>query len=146
MSYRLDASVRGKSASRVHAHAHVTTKALSIFAWSDFENLFRRHKGVWGDCWCMYYRKPGPFDSKDYERNRNDKSLLVRLDRSHGILVYSNNEPVGWCQFGPGEELPRIDRKLGYHPTDKTHGGSLAYSSSAITGLELSRENLSRLP
>ncbi len=28
---------------------------------------------------------------------------------SHGILVYDGREPIGWCQYGPKEELPRVD-------------------------------------
>ncbi len=42
-------------------------------------------------------------------RNRQDKKSLVEKGRSHGVLVYSDGEPVGWCQYGPKEELPRID-------------------------------------
>ena len=51
-------------------------------------------------------------------RNRRDKKELVQKGESHGILVYSASEPVGWCQYGLKHELPRIDggrkyRKLG---------------------------------
>jgi GNAT superfamily N-acetyltransferase len=42
-------------------------------------------------------------------RNRQLKRRLVEGGRSHGVLVYSNGEPVGWCQYGPKEELPRIN-------------------------------------
>jgi ribosomal protein S18 acetylase RimI-like enzyme len=42
-------------------------------------------------------------------RNRRDKKDLVDKGCSHGILVYSGSEPVGWCQYGPADELPRID-------------------------------------
>lgn len=38
------------------------------------------------------------------------KRNLVRGGRSHGILVYLGDEPVGWCQFGSREELPLMDR------------------------------------
>jgi GNAT superfamily N-acetyltransferase len=41
--------------------------------------------------------------------NRKEKKTLVTKGRSHGILVYSGNQAVGWCQYGPKEELPRID-------------------------------------
>lgn len=34
--------------------------------------------------------------------------------RSHGIIVYSKGEPVGWCQYGCREELPRFDYVLRY--------------------------------
>ena len=34
--------------------------------------------------------------------------------RSHGILVYAQGEPVGWCQYGLQQELPRIDNCRSY--------------------------------
>jgi GNAT superfamily N-acetyltransferase len=39
---------------------------------------------------------------------------LLACDRAHGILVYANEQPVGWCQFGPSDELPRIDNSRKY--------------------------------
>ncbi|MDH2900731.1 MAG: GNAT family N-acetyltransferase [archaeon] len=42
-------------------------------------------------------------------RDRRDKKELIDKGSSHGILVYSDEEPVGWCQYGPKWELPRID-------------------------------------
>ncbi len=42
------------------------------------------------------------------------KKQLVGAGRSQGILVYANNEPVGWCQYGPQEKLPRIDTIRNY--------------------------------
>jgi hypothetical protein len=49
-------------------------------------------------------------------QNRAEKRALVEAGRAHGILVY-DGEPVGWCQFGPAEELPlpgatRLDRRI----------------------------------
>lgn len=34
--------------------------------------------------------------------------------RAHGILVYADEEPVGWCQYGLRDELPRIDSSPNY--------------------------------
>jgi len=34
--------------------------------------------------------------------------------RAHGILVYQGGRPVGWCQFGRREDLPRVDRGRKY--------------------------------
>jgi GNAT superfamily N-acetyltransferase len=45
-------------------------------------------------------------------RNRRQKKDLVERGRSHGILVYSRGEPVGWCQYGSWEELPRFESHL----------------------------------
>jgi ribosomal protein S18 acetylase RimI-like enzyme len=47
-------------------------------------------------------------------RNRRDKKDLVEEGLSHGILVYSGREPVGWCQYGPKRELPRTDAGTKY--------------------------------
>ena len=47
-------------------------------------------------------------------RNRRERERLVERGCSHGILVYANGEPVGWCQYGPAEELPRIDNSRKY--------------------------------
>jgi ribosomal protein S18 acetylase RimI-like enzyme len=47
-------------------------------------------------------------------RNRRQKKRLVEEGGSHGILVYADGEPVGWCQYGPDAELPRIDHGRKY--------------------------------
>jgi GNAT superfamily N-acetyltransferase len=47
-------------------------------------------------------------------RNRREKRELVDKRCAHGILVYADAEPVGWCQYGPREELPRIDNSRKY--------------------------------
>ena len=65
----------------------------------------------------MFYHRPGSFDNRAYEENRAAKRALALGGRAHGTLVYCGNDPVGWCQFGPREELPRIDRKKKYVPT-----------------------------
>jgi ribosomal protein S18 acetylase RimI-like enzyme len=48
------------------------------------------------------------------ERNRADKEALVRAGRAHAALVYDGAECVGWCQFGPPPELPRIKHRRAY--------------------------------
>jgi len=46
--------------------------------------------------------------------NRKAKETLVRQGRSHAALVYDVRIPVGWCQYGSREELPRIDAGRNY--------------------------------
>jgi len=65
----------------------------------------------------MYYQREKPLHVHGEElkrANRKDKKALVKKNRSHAIIVYSGARPVGWCQFGPMEELPRIDAGRGY--------------------------------
>ncbi len=95
----------------------LTSKELSPSTWKDFEALFVKHNGVWGGCWCMFYHQQGTFQLGGQERanrNRDRKLALVKQGRTHGIIVYSNKTPVGWCQCGVKDELPRMDASRSY--------------------------------
>jgi len=65
----------------------------------------------------MFFHGNGKFDSKAYADNRERKRSLVAEGRARGTIVFCGSDPVGWCQYGPKEELPRIDSKRGYRPT-----------------------------
>jgi len=56
-------------------------------------------------------------------RNRREKRELVEKGCAHGILVYADEEPVGWCQYGPREELPRVDSSPRYLRLALENGG-----------------------
>jgi GNAT superfamily N-acetyltransferase len=98
-----------------------TTKELSKKTWPDFARLFSQKNG-WDFCWCMHFHRPCslPKDKRLHSRpergvrNRREKRALVERGCSHGILVYTNGEPVGWCQYGRAGELPRIDNSRKY--------------------------------
>jgi len=107
--------------SRYLRHMAYTTKELSKETWPDFERLFLQKNG-WDHCWCMHFHRPHRLPKNEWlrtraergKRNRREKRDLVEKGRSHGVLVYSQGEPVGWCQYGPREELPRIDNSRTY--------------------------------
>jgi GNAT superfamily N-acetyltransferase len=90
-----------------------TTKALDAASWPDFAELVEAHDGVWGGCWCMGFHDFAEW-GQSVERNRAEKELRVREDRSHPALVYDGAACVGWCQFGVTDELPRIKSKKAY--------------------------------
>jgi GNAT superfamily N-acetyltransferase len=98
-----------------------TIKELSKKTWPDFERLFSQKNG-WDFCWCMHFHRPRslPKNKRLHSRaergvrNRREKRALVERGCSHGILVYTKGEPVGWCQYGPQEELSRIDNSRKY--------------------------------
>jgi GNAT superfamily N-acetyltransferase len=65
----------------------------------------------------FYHRRAptGPLESeRRQEANRRDHRALLLRGHAHGILVYQNGAPVGWCQFGRRDDLPRIDRGRKY--------------------------------
>lgn len=92
------------------ARPRYTAKELTAATWPDFETLFAKHNGVWGGCWCMYGHGRTTFRIRgNAEAHRRAKRELVRNRSAHGVLVYAGDTPVGSCQFGPRDELPRMD-------------------------------------
>ena len=94
--------------------------------WSDFESLFRKYHGVQAGCWCMFYHREGsvgPLSSPARaDANRRDHLVLLRRGRANGILVYRMGEPIGWCQFGRRDDLPRVERGRKYKAISRSLG------------------------
>jgi GNAT superfamily N-acetyltransferase len=101
-----------------------SSEELSQKTWPDFEKFFLK-KGI-GDgwwCWCTYHHQLSHSSVENKQlrtrakiaaRNRREKRALVQSGQAHGIILYADGEPVGWCQYGPKEELPRIDNRPRY--------------------------------
>jgi len=75
----------------------------------------------------MYYQRSAPIGrgktaSEVKRANQMDKKALVRKRRSHAVLVYDGERPVGWCQYGSANELPRIDAGRGYKKVGRPEG------------------------
>ncbi len=106
-------------------HGEYSSKELSKETWPDFERLFLK-QGVVGDgwwCWCMHHHVSSYSLPENQQprtraeravRNHRQKTKLVERGVAHGILVYARGEPVGWCQYGPREELPRVGNTQKY--------------------------------
>jgi GNAT superfamily N-acetyltransferase len=91
------------------------TKPLDKTTWPDFGRLVEKHNGVWGGCWCMsFHLDDRGFKNRTVLQNRTEKEHRVRDGRAHAALVYDGSAAVGWCQFGPTDELPRIKYKRAY--------------------------------
>jgi len=100
-----------------------TIRELSSRTFSDFEKIAAKQ----GGCWCMYYQRAKPIRLKSSDPewkkiNRKDKRALVEKGQSHAVLVYDNETPVGWCQYGAKEELPRVDAGRGYRKVERPAG------------------------
>ncbi len=89
-------------------------KPLNEHTWPDFARLVEKHNGVWGGCWCMAFHEEGVGHANPVLPNRLAKEFRVREGRAHAALVYDGSTAVGWCQFGPVDELPRIKNKREY--------------------------------
>lgn len=94
--------------------ADFTVKPLDESTWPDFARLVEKHNGVWGGCWCMGFHGDGFGRGFDH---RAEKEKRVCERRTHAALVYDGPDAIGWCQFGPTDELPRIKHKKQYMAT-----------------------------
>lgn len=88
--------------------ADLSVKALDASTWPQFAELVERNNGVWGGCWCMGFHPEGVGRTKTVAQNRSEKEGRVREGTAHAALVFDGETCVGWCQFGPADELPRI--------------------------------------
>jgi GNAT superfamily N-acetyltransferase len=92
----------------------LVTRPLSADTWPDFAQLVADHHGVWDGCWCLGFHAEGAPGIHTPEQRRALKEARVREGRAHAALVYDGAQCVGWCQFGPTEELPRIKSQKAY--------------------------------
>jgi len=85
--------------------------ALDESTWPAFADLVDRNGGIFGGCWCMGFHSEerGGTSSK-----REQKLARVRAGTAHAALVFEGGACVGWCQFGPPDELPRIKNRKVY--------------------------------
>jgi GNAT superfamily N-acetyltransferase len=93
-----------------------TVRALGPDTWDAFAQLAEKHNGVWGGCWCTWFhprRKALGIDA-EVEAGRPYKELLVRQGKAHAALVFEAEAAVGWCEYGPPEELPNIYHRKEY--------------------------------
>ena len=82
-------------------------------------------KGACGGCWCMHWRveKGGAtWMACRGEPNRRAFLKLLKQGRAQGALALADDEPAGWCSFGPREDFPRLRgaRILSYRAAPNT--------------------------
>lgn len=92
----------------------LVTKPLDAETWPDFVKLAEGHRGVWDGCWCLNFHPEGAPGVHTPEERRALKEARVREGGAHAALVYEGADCVGWCQFGPTDELPRIKHQKAY--------------------------------
>lgn len=88
-----------------------TIEPLTSRTWDAFAELCVRNNGAgMGGCWCCWFH-----NSTSAERRENGagdwrgyKERLVRAGEAHAALVFDGDTAVGWCEYGPPDELPGI--------------------------------------
>jgi|SRR5579875_1999177 len=91
-----------------------TTSLLGPDTWRDFARLVEANNGVWGGCWCIGFHPEGITKDSTAAGNRRAKQAHVADGTVHQILVYREDECVGWCQYGPPAEVATIKNAKAY--------------------------------
>ena len=91
-----------------------TVQPLDESTWPAFAALVERNNGVFGGCWCMGFHPEGVGNGTTPELNRERKLARVQAATAHAALVFLDDDCLGWCQFGPPDELPRIKSRAAY--------------------------------
>jgi GNAT superfamily N-acetyltransferase len=76
------------------------------------EDFFRiQDRADCGGCYCMYWHFPGTNEEwlkADPKALRAEKSGRIASGGDTGMILYEDQTPVGWCQFGPRKHFPKI--------------------------------------
>lgn len=96
----------------VDAVADFIVRALDESTWAAFAELVDANGGIFGGCWCMGMHPAR--EAGDERPNRERKLERVRAGTAHAALVLDQERCLGWAQFGPPEEIPRIKNRAAY--------------------------------
>lgn len=90
--------------------------------WDDVERVFGAN-GACGGCWCQAWRIAKGEQWLDVKGTVAKRRLHrgIKEKRTHGILAFSGNIPIGWCTFGPRDSFPRINRAPTLKCSDSSH-------------------------
>lgn len=92
-----------------------TIKALDESTWPAFDLLVEANNGIFGGCWCLGFHPEGGEKGVPVEIKRERKRDRVCSGTAHAALVFDGDDCVGWAQFGPPDELPRIKSRAAYN-------------------------------
>lgn len=82
--------------------------------WADIEKFFAGQA-----CWCQYWRMSaseygryakGPAWEKQVQSRRETLRHQVGSSPPPGMLAYLGTQMVGWCGFGPRQNMQRLER------------------------------------
>lgn len=91
-----------------------TIRPLAPATWPAFAALVEANNGIFGGCWCMGMHPQERSHLDAPEPHREQKYDRVCAGTAHAALVFDGDDCVGWCQFGPPDEVVRIKNRRDY--------------------------------
>jgi GNAT superfamily N-acetyltransferase len=77
--------------------------------WPALEDLFGKN-GACNGCWCMFWRISA-YGRRPREENRLALKAIVEAGPPPGLLAFSGELAVGWCQLTPRADIPQVEAK-----------------------------------
>ncbi len=89
----------------------IITKELTPELWPELELLFGKN-GACGGCWCQAWKVEKGERWKDIQGEEAKARLRTGVEArtTMGVLAFVDERPVGWCNFGPRQSYPRLNR------------------------------------
>ncbi len=89
----------------------ITTKEVTPELWPGIEELFGNN-GACGGCWCQAWKVEKGESWKKIQgataKKRFKKGILSGT--TFGVVAFDGEKPIGWCNFGPRNSYPRLNR------------------------------------
>jgi hypothetical protein len=121
-------------------------KEYSQETWPDFEALFGKHKGVRGGCWCTFNLcTSSEFDRMTRDERKAFQKRVADRGPGAGLILYDNDVPIAWCQFGRADLFPRFDRGRAYKELPPVDRAALWRISCLFVDKHRRREGLSHV-
>ncbi|TKJ44399.1 hypothetical protein CEE36_01260 [candidate division TA06 bacterium B3_TA06] len=105
--------------------SRLSIKELSLDTWKDFKRFHEGKEGTieWKGCYCTYWEFMGSNEEwNKLTETRNPaiiefKESLVREGKTHGFLLYLENKPIAWMQYGHRSYFAKLNRYDRYQET-----------------------------
>ncbi|HEU5417143.1 MAG TPA: GNAT family N-acetyltransferase [Streptosporangiaceae bacterium] len=88
----------------------LVVRPLSAATWPALEDLFGR-AGASNGCWCMYPRIGPEYRKRPRSANKQAMHDLAAAGRPPGLIAFSGEVSVGWCQVAPRSDLAWLARR-----------------------------------
>lgn len=87
----------------------LSIRPLTPDCWPALEDLFD-NEGSCGRCWCAYWRIGSAYRRRTREENKAAFREIVLRGPPPGLLAFTGDLAVGFCQLTPRDALPWLDR------------------------------------
>jgi GNAT superfamily N-acetyltransferase len=84
----------------------------------DFADVINPNRRA-SHCWCLSHRLRAR-DIEELGDGDRERAMRRLCEREHppGVVTYLDGRPVGWCNIGPRDEIPRLAGSALIRPVD----------------------------